>query len=42
MTTAEGVPSLRDAMYELSLSGSVPDPGLLDEFVRRYPELRRR
>ena len=38
MTTAEGVPSLRDAMYELSLSGSVPDPGLLDEFVRRYPE----
>lgn len=38
MTTVEGVPSLRDAMYELSLSGSVPDPGLLDEFVRRYPE----
>lgn len=38
MTTAEGAPSLRDAMYELSLSGSMPDPGLLDEFVRRYPE----
>jgi hypothetical protein len=38
MTTAEGAPSLRDAMYELSLSGSVPDPGLLDEFVRRFPE----
>lgn len=29
---------LRDAMYELSLVQNVPDPALLDDFVRRYPE----
>ncbi len=29
---------LRDAMYEMSLAKPIPDPELLDEFVRRYPE----
>lgn len=29
---------LRDVLYELSLAKDVPDPELLDEFVRRYPE----
>ena len=30
--------SLRDVLYEFSLAKEVPDPELLDDFVRRYPE----
>lgn len=30
--------SLRDAMYAMSLAKAVPDPELLDEFARRYPQ----
>jgi hypothetical protein len=30
--------ALQDVLYELSLARDVPDPELLDEFVRRYPE----
>jgi hypothetical protein len=30
--------ALQDMLYELSLAKDVPDPELLDEFVRRYPE----
>lgn len=29
---------VREVLYELSLTKEVPDAGLLDEFVRRYPE----
>jgi hypothetical protein len=29
---------LRDVLYELSLAKEVPDPDLLDDFVRHYPE----
>lgn len=29
---------LRNALYELSLAMQPPDAGVLDEFVRRYPE----
>jgi hypothetical protein len=29
---------LRNALYELALAKQVPDAGVLDEFVRRYPE----
>jgi hypothetical protein len=40
MTTAvtRSSVSLRDVLYELSLAKDVPDPELLDDFVRRYPE----
>lgn len=29
---------LRDVLYELSLAKSFPDAGLVDQFVRQYPE----
>jgi hypothetical protein len=29
---------LRDVMYEMSLAKHIPDPELLDEFVRQYPQ----
>lgn len=29
---------LRDVLYEFSLAKSVPDAGLVDQFVRQYPE----
>lgn len=29
---------LRDVMYEMSLVKHIPDPELLDEFVRQYPQ----
>ena len=29
---------LRDVLYEFSMAKSVPDAGLVDEFVRQYPE----
>jgi hypothetical protein len=38
MIPTQGQPSLQDAQYELSLSGSVPDVAVLDELVRRYPQ----
>ena len=35
--TSNAVP-LRDVLYELSLAKRVPDAGLLDDFVRRFPK----
>ncbi len=30
--------SLRDVLYQFSMAKEVPDPELLDEYVRRYPD----
>ena len=38
MMTTKDEPSLRDVLYEFSLSGHVPNAEVLDEFIRRYPE----
>ena len=38
MITAATQTSLRDAMYAMSLAKAIPDPELLDEFARRYPQ----
>ncbi len=38
MTLTRHPTPLRDALYAFSLAKSIPDAGLLDEFVRRFPE----
>lgn len=38
MVSTKEKPSLRDVLYELALSDPVPDAGVLDDFIRRYPE----
>ncbi len=37
-TNSADAPSLRAACYEISMAKDVPDAGLLDEVVRRYPQ----
>jgi hypothetical protein len=34
-----GLHALREALYELSMAKEVPDKALLDDLVRRYPQL---
>jgi hypothetical protein len=38
MTSNSSSTSLSDVLYAFSLAKEVPDAGLLEEFVRRYPE----
>lgn len=37
-TVTPGRPSLREALYALSIAKDVPDATLLDDMVRRYPQ----
>ena len=37
-TLAAGEPSLREALYELSIAKHLPDAQVLDDAVRRYPQ----
>jgi hypothetical protein len=38
-TPNAGSHALREALYELSMAQEIPDPKILDEIVRRYPQL---